>query len=79
MRESTSVTDSLVLTVLAADGTLAHLRLQHSPRGYLLQGDSMYFTSIKRLITHYSNEVMPGMRGLRLGQCCLGEQLYESI
>ena len=70
--------NTLILTVLGADNRLQHLRITESPRGFMLHGDTVMFSSVKRLILHYSSEPLPVSRGVRLSTCCQGEQLYES-
>ena len=79
VRESTSVMDAFVITVLGLDQKLTHLRANKTVRGYVLNNDSLAFPSLRDLIAFYSREPIRDMHGLRLGECCLGEQLYEAL
>jgi hypothetical protein len=79
VRESTSVANSFVITVTGVDLRLQHLRCQASPRGLSLGPDAPPFRTLRALIEYYSREPLPESRGLRLGRCVAGEQLYEAL
>eukprot|EP00048_Salpingoeca_helianthica_P000270 m.40481 g.40481 ORF g.40481 m.40481 type:complete len:410 (+) comp10339_c1_seq1:497-1726(+) len=79
VRESTSVTNSYVITVMGIDLRLQHLRCQATSRGLSLGPEAPPFRSLRSLIEFYSREPLPDSRGLRLGRCFSGEQLYEAL